>query len=82
MVKSAYLTHDQVPPARVTAHELRALSSSWANNCLMALENVMSAAFRSSAGVFQRNYLRDLAPTAESMATLGPVVVAQHVCGL
>ena len=38
VVKSAYLTHDQVPPERVTAHELRALSSSWAYNCHIALE--------------------------------------------
>ena len=45
VVKSAYLTHDQVPQERVTAHALRALSSSWAYNCHIALEDVMSAAF-------------------------------------
>ena len=81
VVKSAYLTHDQVPPERVTAHELRALSPSWAYNCHIALEDVMSAAFWSSAGVFQRNYLWDLALIAESMATLCLVVAAQHVFG-
>ena len=41
----------------------------------------MCAAFWQSFSVFQRNYLRDLAPIAGAMAMLGPVVVAQHVCG-
>ena len=64
---------------RVTAHEVRALSASWAYNCQVALPDILSAAFWRSSGVFQNSYLRDMACIADGMSTLGPVVVAQHV---
>ena len=64
---------------RVTAHEVRALSASWAYNCQVALPDILSAAFWRSSGVFQNPYLRDMACIADGMSTLGPVVVAQQV---
>ena len=48
---------------------------------LNTLEDVLSAAFWRSSGLFLRSYLRDLASIAGAMSTLGPVVVAQHICG-
>ena len=77
-VKEAYTQADRQYD-RVTAHEVRALSASWAYNCQVALPDILSAAFWRSSGVFQNSYLRDMACIAEGMSTLGPVVVAQHV---
>ena len=77
-VKEAYTQADRQYD-RVTAHEVRALSASWAYNCQVALPDILSAAFWRSSGVFQNSYLRDMACVAEGMSTLGPVVVAQHV---
>ena len=54
---------------RVRAHEVRAISSSWA----YLNQNVLAAAFWRSQGVFQRHYLRDLAQSSGDMFTLGPV---------
>ena len=80
VVKTAYQSNDQDILERVMAHDLRALASSWAYTCHDALEDVLSAMIRRSSGVFKRNYLCDLAPIASAMATLDPVVMAQHVC--
>ena len=77
-VKEAYTEADRQYD-RVTAHEVRALSASWAYNCQVALPDILSAAFWRSSGVFQNSYLRDMACVAEGMSTLSPVVVAQHV---
>ena len=77
-VKEAY-TQADCQYDRVTAHEVRALSASWAYNCQVALPDILSAAFWRSSGVFQNSYLRDMACIAEGLSTLGPVVVAQHV---
>ena len=77
-VKEAYTQADRQYD-RVTAHEVRALSASWAYNCQVALPDILSAAFWRSSGVFQNSYLRDMACIAEGMSTLGPVVVTQHV---
>ena len=77
-VKEAYTQADPQYD-RVTAHEVRALSASWAYNCQVALPDILAAAFWRSSGVFQNSYLHDMACVAEGMLTLGPVVVAQHV---
>ena len=76
--KEAYTQADRQYD-RVTAHEVWALSASWAYNCQVALPDILSAAFWRSSGVFQNSYLRDMACIAEGMSTLGPVMVAQHV---
>ena len=77
-VKEAYSQADRQYD-RVTTHEVRALSASWAYNFQVALRDILSAAFWRSSGAFQNSYLRDMAFIAEGMSTLGPVVVAQHV---
>ena len=77
-LKEAYTQADRQYD-RVTAHDVRALSASWAYNCQVALPDILSAAFWRSSGVFQNSYLRDMACIADGMSTLGPVVVAQHV---
>ena len=77
-VKEAYTQADRQYD-RVTAHEVRALSASWAYNCQVALPDILSAAFWRSSGVFQNLYLHDMACFAEGMSTLSPLVVAQHV---
>ena len=77
-VKEAYTQADREFD-RVTAHEVRALSASWAYNCQVALSDILSAAFWRSSRVFQNSYLRDMACVADGMSTLGPVVVAQQV---
>ena len=59
-VKEAYTQADREYD-RVTAHEVRALSASWAYNCQVALPDILSAAFWRSSGVFQNSYLRDIA---------------------
>ena len=64
---------------RVTAHEVRALSASWAYNCQVALSDILSAAYWRSSGVFKNSYLHDMASIADGMPTLGPVVVAPQV---
>ena len=78
-VKKAYMWADRDQEDRVTAHEVRALSASWAYNCQVALPDILSAAYWRSSGVFQNSYLRDMASIADGMSTLGPVVVAQQV---
>ena len=77
-VKEAYTQADRQYD-RVIAHEVRALSASWAYNCQVALPDILAAAFWRSSGVFQNSDLCDMACVAEGMSTLGPVVVAQHV---
>ena len=80
VVKTAYLSNNQELDERITAHELWALAASWAYTSHIALEDVISAAFWRLSGVFQHCYLWDLAPIADEMSFLGPVVAAQHVC--
>ena len=77
-VKEAYTQADREFD-RVTAHEVRALSASWAYNCQVALPDILSAAFWRSSGVFQNSYLWDMACITDGMSTLGPVVVTQQV---
>ena len=43
------------------------------------LEDILAAASWRSAGVFQGSYLRDMSSIVDGMATLGPIVAAQHV---
>ena len=81
VIKNAYEVQDLPLPEHIIAHEVRAVSSSWAYNAHIALEDVMSACSWRSPGVFQNNYLRDMSLCAEGLFSLGPLVVAQHVTG-
>ena len=80
-VKEAYDRAD-LDVDRVTAHEVRAISASWAYLNQIPLDHILSAAFWRSQGVFQRHYLRDLTNTTGGMSTLGPVVAAQSIVHL
>ena len=81
VVKQAYVSRDLPIPDHITAHEVRALSASWAYTSHIALEDVLSACSWRSAGVFQNNYLRDMSLFADDLYSLGPLVVAQHLTG-
>ena len=70
VVKTAYLSTNQELPEKITAHELRALAALWGYTSHIALEDVLSATFWRSSGVFQRCYLRDLASIADEMSSL------------
>ena len=63
----------------VTAHEVRAIATSWAYANQVAMEDIMAAAFWRSSGVFQNSYLRDLTSMTDGIYSLGPIVVAQQV---
>ena len=78
-VKKAYMWAGRDQEDRVTAHEVRTLSASWACNCQVALPDILSAAYWRSSGVFQNSYLRNMASIADGMSTLGSVVVAQQL---
>ena len=76
-VKEAYTQADREYD-RVTAHEVRALSASWAYNCQVALPDILSGVLEVIRSL-HNSYLRDMACIADGMSTRGPVVVAQQV---
>ncbi|CAG2229303.1 unnamed protein product [Mytilus edulis] len=63
----------------VKAHDVRAISTSWAlfNNAY--LEEVLSAGFWRTENSFISHYLQSLATQAQSLYSLGPLVSAQRV---
>ena len=79
VVKEAYTRADLEYDDDIRAHELRAIASSWAYVNQVRLEDILAAASWRSSGVFQGCYLRDMSFIADGMATLGPIVAAQHV---
>ena len=76
VVKEAYGRAD-LDIEHVTAHEVWAVSASWAYLNQIPLEHIISASFWRSQWVFQQHYLRDLAWTSGDMAMLGPIAAAQ-----
>ena len=79
VVQEAYTRADLEYDDDIRAHELRAIASSWAYVNQVRLEDILAAASWRSSGVFQGSYLRDMSSIADGMATLGPIVAAQHV---
>ena len=65
--------------ASVTAHEVRALATSWADYKGVALAEVLKAASWAGHSTFSQFYLRDCSELADGMHAIGPVVAAQHV---
>ena len=63
---------------KVKAHDVRAISSSWAFFKNVAVENIMQACSWKSHNTFTSFYLRDLTRIQGDMMCLGPLVVAQH----
>ena len=66
-------------PGKICAHELRALSSSFAWLNRVPLDSVLKAGYWRSENSFIRFYLRDMAGINEKMFSLGPVVASQKV---
>ena len=64
---------------KICAHELRALSSSFAWLNRVPLDSVLKAGYWHSENSFIRFYLRDMAGINEKMFSLGPVVASQKV---
>ena len=64
---------------KIKAHEVRALSSSWAFFDKVPLKQILKAAVWSHSSTFAKFYLRDMSQQAENLQRLGPVVVAQKV---
>ncbi len=82
-IRSAYETtgqnHQELKLARVKAHEVRALSTSWAEFNGVSVDEILRAASWRSKGVFASFYLRDVSSFQEGMFSLGPIVAAQSV---
>ena len=63
------------------AHELRALSASWAYMNYILLEKILKSAVWSSSSLFALHYLRDFREQTENLRALGPIIAAQKVVG-
>ena len=63
------------------AHELRAISASWAYMNYIPLEEIHKSAVWSSTSLFASHYLRDLREQTENLRAMGPIIAAQKVVG-
>ena len=63
------------------AHELRAISASWAYMNFIPLEEVLKSAVWSSSSLFASHYLRDFREQTENLRAMGPIIAAQKVVG-
>ncbi len=66
--------------ANVTAHQVRAMATSWATFSGAPLQQVREAAFWKGQSTFSSFYLRDLASQVNDISSLGSLVAAQSVC--
>ena len=78
-VRKAYVATGQNAPSGISAHELRALSASWAYTNHADLDDIKAALFWRSSGVFQDSYLRNMASSRNELNRLGPLVTAGMV---
>lgn len=67
------------PCRAIRAHEVRALSTSWAIANRVPLDDVLRAASWRSHTTFTASYLRDLCHQTDDLYSLGPLVVSQTV---
>ena len=63
------------------AHELRALSTSWAYMNNIPLEQILKSAVWSSSSLFASHHLRDFREQTENLRAMGPIIAAQKVVG-
>ena len=75
------LSKHQIKLLKVKAHELRALSTSWAYTSSIPLEEVIKAAVWSNSSTFASFYLRNMGSQAENLRQMGPIVAAQRMVG-
>ena len=80
-VKKAYssLSSRDISYLKIKAHELRALSSSWAYINHAPLEDILQATFWRNPTTFSSFYLRSFSSQQDNLFLLGPLVVAQTV---
>ena len=82
-IKLAYrkLSQRDVSFLKIKAHEVRALSSSWAFFDKVPLNDILQAAVMNHSSTFAKFYLRDMSQQVANLHSLGPIVVAQKVVG-
>jgi hypothetical protein len=72
-------SHSLLRLSSISAHEVRALASSWASYKGVTREEIMQAVEWKSHSVFSQFYLRDCWALADGMFTLDPVLAATYV---
>ena len=82
-IKHAYSSISKNPNRllKPRAHELRALSTSWAYVNYSPLEEILKSAVWSSSSLFASHYLRDFREQTENLRAMGPIIAAQKVVG-
>ena len=82
-IKNAYDTISKNPLSlfKPRAHELRAISASWAYMNYIPLEEILKSAVWSSTSLFASHYLRDFREQTENLRAMGPIIAAQKVVG-
>ena len=82
-IKNAYDTISKNPLTlfKPRAHELRAISASWAYMNYIPLEEILKPAVWSSTSLFASHYLRDFREQTENLRAMGPIIAAQKVVG-
>ena len=82
-IKHAYSSRSKNPNRllKPRAHELRALSTSWANMNYIPLEEILKSVVWSSSSLFASHYFRDFREQTENLRAMGPIIAAQKVVG-
>lgn len=82
-IRHAYnsISKTQSKLLKIKAHELRALSTSWAYFNFIPIEEIIKAAVWSKSSTFASHYLRDFNAQSENLQRLGPMVVSQKLVG-
>ena len=81
VIKKAYSALGNIAPEtlRINAHELRALSTSWAYVNHTPLDDILKAAFWRNSSTFSSFYLRTLSVQKDDLYSLGPLVASQTI---
>ena len=82
-IKHAYSSISKNPNRlfKPRAHDLRALSASWAYMNYILLEEILKSAVWSCSSLFASHYLKDFREQAENLRAMGPIIAAQKVVG-
>jgi hypothetical protein len=83
VIKFAYLEadHDCICDKAATAHEVRALATSWAYAAEVPFREILAAASWKSATSFTSHYYRHRGQQIHELRGLGDHVVAGHIVG-
>ncbi len=68
--------------SKVTAHQVRAMATSWSAFSGASIQDIREAAFWKGQSTFSSFYLRDLSSQVGEISALKPLVAAQSVCQL